>query len=363
MAVTLTDVALAAGVSASTVSRALSRPERVDTETRARIFEQIQRLGYQPNLAARSLITGRTGNLAVIVPDLANPFFPDVVKAVQLQARQRGYTVLLMDSQEDAAAELELVTGVAQQVDGIVLCGPRMSDDELVKARQLTPIILINRVAPGIPSVSVDNADGARQAVRHLRALRHRRIGFVGAPTASRSQQQRFAGTQTAADEFGVTLIDLGSVEPSFAGGAGAADAVLLAEVSAVMAYNDVIAIGLMHRLASYGIAIPDEISVIGFDDIALAEMSHPPLTTVRFPRELAGTTAVDDLLDLINGGVPFTSAGDLTTDTTDTTADSAETADRTDRTGGHAALATELIIRRSTTRFHSHQEERDVTS
>jgi DNA-binding LacI/PurR family transcriptional regulator len=334
MAVTLTDVAKAAGVSASTVSRALSRPERVDAATRARIFQEIERLGYQPNLAARSLITGRTGNLGVIVPDLANPFFPDVVKAVQLQARQRGFTVLLADSEEDPAAELDLINSLAPQVDGIVLCGARMSDDELGKAQQLAPVMLINRIAPGIPAVKIDNADGTRQAVRHLRALRHRRFGFVGGPVSSRSHQQRLAGAQAAAEEFGMDLIDLGSVAPSFDGGSAAADAVLLAEVSAVLAYNDVIAIGLMHRLVSYGIAVPDEISVIGFDDIALAAMSYPALTTVRYPRELAGQRAVDDLLDLLSG-------------------------EGADRDGAvREPLPTELIIRGSTTRRHTHPEE-----
>ena len=338
MAVTLTDVAKAAGVSASTVSRTLSRPERVDAATRDKIFREIARLGYQPNLAARSLITGRTGNLGVVVPDLANPFFPDLVRAVQLRAHQRGFTVLLVDSDEDPAAELGLVVSLAPQVDGIVLCGARMSNDELTKAQQLAPIMLINRIAPGIPAVTIDNAGGTRQAVRHLRALRHRRIGFVGGPVTSRSHQQRLSGARAAAEEFGMELIDLGSVAPSFGGGSAAADAVLLAEVSAVLAYNDVIAIGLMHRLVSYGIEVPGEISVIGFDDIALGEMSHPALTTVRYPRELAGQSAVNDLLDLIGG-------------------DGSGPVDGT----GREPLPTELIIRGSTTAFHTHLEETHV--
>jgi DNA-binding LacI/PurR family transcriptional regulator len=334
MAVTLTDVARAVGVSASTVSRALSRPERVDAVTRARIFEEIARLGYQPNLAARSLITGRTGNLGVIVPDLANPFFPDVVKAVQLRAQQRNFTVLLADSGEDPAAELGLVASLAPQVDGIVLCGARMSDDELIKAQQLAPIMLINRVAPGVPAVTIDNTGGSRLAVRHLRALRHRRIGFVGGPPTSRSNQQRLAGAAAAAAEYGLELVDLGSVAPSFEGGAAAADSVLLAEVSAVLTYNDVIAIGLMHRLVSYGVRIPDEISVIGFDDIALAEMTYPALTTVRYPRALAGTTAVNALLDQIEAP-----------------------RDGIDDREPVGALPTELIVRRSTTAFHQPPE------
>jgi LacI family transcriptional regulator len=333
VAVTVSDVAKAAGVSASTVSRALTRPERVDAETRARIFTQIERLGYQVNRAARGLVTGRTSNLAVIVSDLANPFYPDIIKGIQVRAQARNLTTLLADSGENPQAELNLVGALAPQVDGIIVCGSRMSDDELEQARKLAPVLLVNRSAPGVPAVTVDNADGMRQAVRHLRALRHRRIGYVGGPPSSRSEQDRLAAARgaAAATDGGIELVELGNVEPSFAGGAGVTDQVLLAEVSAVLAYNDVIAIGLMHRLAGYGVRVPDEVSVVGFDDISLAEMTHPPLTTVRFPRREAGAAAVDRLLAVLDGAP----SGD----------------------GSAPPLATELVVRRSTTRLHTSTE------
>ena len=219
MAVTISDVAKAAGVSASTVSRALTRPERVDAETKARIFAEIERLGYKVNRAARGLVTGRTSNLAVIVADLANPFFPDIVKGIQLRAQRRNLTTLLADSGENPEAELNLVGSLAPQVDGIVLCGSRMSDEQLAKAQQLAPVLLVNRSASGVPAVTVDNTDGMRQAVRHLRALRHRRIGYVGGPTTSRSHHDRLAGAHHAAADNGMELVELGNVEPSFGGG------------------------------------------------------------------------------------------------------------------------------------------------
>jgi DNA-binding LacI/PurR family transcriptional regulator len=300
VAVTITDVARAVGVSASTVSRALSRPERVDADTRAAILEQIRRLGYQPNRAARSLITGRTGNLGVIVPDLANPFFPDVVKAVQVRAHQRSLTTLLADSGDDPASERELVHQLAPQVDGLVLCGATLPAAELQAIRQLVPLVLINRDVAGVASVSADNAGGAGQAIRHLRALGHRRVGFVGGPEGSRSHQRRLLGARAGAEQHGLELVELGSFRPSFEGGMAAADSVLLAEVPAVLAYNDVIAIGLLHRLSAYGVAVPGDVSVVGFDDIALAAMAFPALTTVRFPRAAAGRLAVDRLLGLI---------------------------------------------------------------
>ncbi|HEY0815231.1 MAG TPA: LacI family DNA-binding transcriptional regulator [Pseudonocardia sp.] len=326
MAVTISDVAKAAGVSPSTVSRALTRPERVDAETRTRIFEQIERLGYQVNRAARGLVTGRTSNLAVIVSDLANPFFPDIVKGVQIRAQRRNLTTLLADSGENPEAELDLVSSLAPQVDGIILCGSRMSDEQLVKARQLATLLLVNRSAVGFPAVTVDNVDGMHQAVRHLRALRHRRIGYVGGPDSSRSHHDRLAGARRAAAHNRMELVELGNVDPSFSGGAAAAHAVLLAEVSAVLTYNDVIAIGLMHRLVGFGVRVPDEISVVGFDDIPLCEMTYPPLTTVRFPRREAGEAAVDQLMRALNGAEPEQDA---------------------------APLPTELVVRGSTTRLH----------
>lgn len=331
MAVTIADVAKAAGVSTSTVSRALSRADRVDEQTRARIMQHVELLGYRPNRAARSLTTGRTGNLGVIVPDLANPFFPYMVKAIQTRANEQSLTTLLANAGEDPLTEMETATALAPQVDGIVLCGATITDADLAVLAAAVPILLINRAVPGIPSVTIDNPGGTHQAIRHLRALGHRRLGYVGGPESSRSHRQRLAGSRAAAEEFQVELIELGSFAASFEGGEAAADAVLLAEVTAVACYNDVIAIGLMHSLLEYGLRIPDEISVVGFDDILLARMAYPPLTTVRFPRAEAGHLAVDRILDVIDANPPATAEP--------------------------VALPTELVVRKSTARPRRPQE------
>ena len=239
MAVTISDVATAAGVSASTVSRALTRPERVDAETKARIFAQIERLGYKVNRAARGLVTGRTSNLAVIVADLANPFFPDIVKGIQLRAQRHNLTTLLADAGENPDAELNLVGSLAPQVDGIVLCGSRMSEEQLAKARQLAPVLLVNRATPGHPAVTVDNADGMRQAVRHLRALRHRRIGYVGGPprqgsTSSSSSPRRPSGGAGGDRGPGRTVPDVRFVPTGGVGPRNLADYVALRSVCCV---------------------------------------------------------------------------------------------------------------------------------
>ncbi|MBT0773350.1 LacI family DNA-binding transcriptional regulator [Kineosporia sp. J2-2] len=311
---TIRDVAAAAGVSPATVSRAFGRPEKVDESTRRRIVEAAERLGYQPNRAAQSLTTGRTGNIGIMVPDLANPFFTSVLKGAQHQANRLGHPVLLADTEEDPSAELRFSRALAQQVDGLVLCGSLMSDDEVLQISRLRPLVLVNRQVPKLPAITVDNAGGARQAVTHLRALGHRRIGYVAGPPGSYSNAERYQAVSEHAEGAGLECVPVGHFEPSFEGGRGAADQVLLAGVSAVVVYNDVMALGLVNQLVAYGVAVPAEISVVGFDDIPIAAMFTPALTTVRIPREQAGGAAVAHLHALLTGGRPVPPP-DLTTE------------------------------------------------
>jgi LacI family transcriptional regulator len=156
MPATLRDVARLAGVSPSTVSRALSMPGVVNATTRARVQAAAERLGYEPNRAARGLITGRTGNIGLVVPDLANPFFPSVVKGVQARARASDVAVFLADTDEDAAAEVGLVRALAKQVDGLILCSPRASQEDLAAVAQETNVVLVNRLVEGVPAVTFD---------------------------------------------------------------------------------------------------------------------------------------------------------------------------------------------------------------
>src|SRR5690606_22794774 len=164
MAVTIRDVARAAQVSASTVCRALATPELVRPATRERVQRAAEELGYRPNRAARSLITGRTGNLGMIVPDLANPFFPGVVKGMQARAREVDYAVFVADTDEDAALEGRLARKLAKQVDALVLCSPRLADEELRAIAADVTLVLLNRTVDDIPAITVDNVGGMRQA-------------------------------------------------------------------------------------------------------------------------------------------------------------------------------------------------------
>jgi LacI family transcriptional regulator len=301
MAVTIKDVARAAGVSPSTACRALSTPALVSASARERVVRAASDLDYQPNRAARGLITGRTGNLGMIVPDLANPFFPGVVKGMQARAREADYAVFLADADEDPALEASLVKALAQEVDGIVLCSPRMSEADLRSIVANTPLVLLNRRVGKTSSVTVDNSDGMRQAVAHLTAFGHRRIAYVGGPRSSWSHRERLRGLRAVSAGADVELVELGNVLPQFEGGVAAADLVLAAGVTAVIAYNDLVALGLLNRFHARGVAVPADISVIGCDDIALSAMGNPSLTTVALPMGQIGRAGVDLLLQLVN--------------------------------------------------------------
>ncbi|WP_213452045.1 LacI family DNA-binding transcriptional regulator [Rhizomonospora bruguierae] len=300
MPVTIKDVARAAGVSPSTVSRALSTPGLVQAATRERVRRAVAELGYHPNRAARGLITGRTGNIGLIVPDLTNPFFPGVVKGVQERARESDYSVFLADTDERAPLEADLVRALGKQVDGIVLCSPRMSEAEVRSVAGETPIVMLNRRVGRIPAVTIDNGEAIRQAVAHLVALGHHRLGYVAGPRVSWSNRERLRALRSTTAATGVELLEVATVVPQFSGGVAAADLVLAAGVTAVVAYNDLVALGLLNRFAARGLAIPGDISVLGFDDIVFAEMVNPALTTVAQPKEAAGRAGVELLLHLM---------------------------------------------------------------
>jgi LacI family transcriptional regulator/LacI family repressor for deo operon, udp, cdd, tsx, nupC, and nupG len=296
MAVTLRDVARAAGVSPATASRALSAPDLVAPERRELVQRVARELGYRPNRAARELITGRTGHLCLVVPDLENPFFSAVAKAVQARARTTGHAVVVADAEEDPQLEAELVAQLGAQADGVLLCSPRMSADDLADvAAGDRPVLLVNREGAGLPSVVVDNSDGVRQAVRHLHALGHRRLAYAGGPAGSWSDARRRDGL--AALDLGVEVVDLGAHAPVFAGGVAAADLALASGATAVLAHNDLMALGVLDRLRARGVRVPQDVSVVGFDDAPVATLVAPALTTVAVPLARLGRTAVDLLL------------------------------------------------------------------
>ncbi|WP_436530861.1 LacI family DNA-binding transcriptional regulator [Actinoplanes sp. HUAS TT8] len=290
MRTTVQDVAREAGVSVSTVSRALTGGT-VSAATRETVVEAATRLGYRVNRAARGLITGRTGNLGLIVPDLRNPFFADVAKGVSARARAVDCGVFITDTDEDPVAELEAIATLGRNTDGLLLCSPRASDAEILAAADPETTVLLHRQVPGMSSVVADIADGIRQAVGHLRALGHTEIAYVSGPEGSWATRQRVEALA------GLSILALGSVSPTFDGGLLAGDLVLASPATAVLAYNDLVALGLLHRLAARGASVPGRVSVVGFDDVSLAAMTHPPLTSVSVPKDRAGAVGLDLLL------------------------------------------------------------------
>jgi DNA-binding LacI/PurR family transcriptional regulator len=297
---TISDVAARCGVAVSTVSRALTQPGRVSAATRLRIVAAADELGYQPNPRARSLLSGRTDTIALLMPDITNPFFFDVIRGTQHQSAAAGYAQLLVDTEESAEVEARHLQRLPKSVDGLILAASRLSDDDLTRAATSIPLVALNRGTPGVPSVIIDSAAGSVQAVEHLASLGHRRLAYAGGPASSWSNSRRWRAVRATTQRLGLSAERLGPFTPSVHSGAAVADAAVHAGATAVLAFNDLVAIGILRRLAERGLHVPGDISVVGCDDIFGADFCHPALTTLTAPIERAGRVATDMLLDLM---------------------------------------------------------------
>src|SRR3954449_11383564 len=282
------DVAAMAGVSPATVSRVFTRPDSVAAETRRRVIEVAEELRYAPHPVARSLARRRTGNLGIVVPDIANSFSAVITKAVQHEARRDGYALFVAGSEEIAQDEEQWARAMAAQVDGLLLVSPQMPDDALLGLAEITPVVFTNRLLDGIPAVLTDTYEATGHAVEHLHALGHRELVYLAGPDGY-SNEVRLRGFRDACGRLGVTASELGPFHARFSAGVRAAALVLATSATGVVAYNDEVAVGVINRLADRGLRVPDDRSVVGFDDTQLAEMVMPRLTTVRIPAAAAG--------------------------------------------------------------------------
>lgn len=301
---TIHDVAALSGVAASTVSRALSTPGRVNFRTRARIEAAVTELKYVPNAQAKALSSGQTKSVAVLVADITNPFYFDIIRGTQLQLKAAGYTQLLVDTEESEEVEVNTIEQMLQTADGVILTAPRLSDEALLLAATKMPLVTINREVPGIPSVLLDTPTATNQALDHLISLGHSHIAYLGGPGSSSSNIRRWEALSTAAQERGVQVDRLGPFAPRTYSGAAAADALVYSGATAGIAFNDLMAIGMLQRLATRGVRVPEDISIVGCDDIFGADFCSPPLTTVTAPVDQAGRVAVTMLLSRINPGI-----------------------------------------------------------
>jgi len=303
-----------AGVAPSTVSRALQDHPRISPARRAQIKALAEQMGYRPNQVARSLVTGRSCTLGVVVTDVTDPFVAEVMRGAELASRDAGYTLFFASSDRDPERELEAIRLLlAREVDGIIVISGRATARyaELRTPAQMGvdwPLVLINnqQAGPGIYSVRMDNRAGAITAVSYLKALGHRRIAFVAGPERGRSSRERLEGYRQ-----GVAVNGLGPAAEMVVSGAGlledgaqALDALMALpdRPTAVLCYNDLAAIGLLGAAAKAGLCVPADLSVVGYDNIPLSAFSVPPLTTVDQPKGQMGRLAVEACLAALSG-------------------------------------------------------------
>lgn len=299
---TIYDVARAAGVAPSTVSRAFSRPGRVNLRTEEHIRAVAARLGYRANPLARGLSTARTKMIAIVVPDITNPFFFEIIRGAESAAADAGYTLVLSDTQESARLEREALERTIPVVDGVLLASTRMTDEGIRTHAKQKPLLALNRVVADVPSVVSDNRLGTRRAAEHLAGLGHQSVSYVAGPEASWADASRWLALREAAVELGLRVRRIGPFLPTFDGGASAVDSFLSTGATAALCYNDILAAGLMRGLDAEGVEVPSQVSVVGYDNTLVAELVRPGLTTVAAPLRAMGSTGVQNLIARLNG-------------------------------------------------------------
>ncbi len=314
MTVSIYDIAKKAGVSPSTVSRALDDHPRIGATTRKRIQDIAREMDYVPSTVARSLSVNKTWTIGMVLAAISDPFMGRVVEGVEQAAIEAGFNVFISTSQNDRQREIAVIKVLQKRrVDGIIVIASHLSDrsPQLFESSNV-PIVVINEQNPGekMHFVAVDDMRGAKSAVEHLLALGHRRIAYVGMPNRPQSNRLRLKGYQDALATHGIAL-DGGLVFTSHAyedharAGEASLEALLAAGATAVFCYNDTTAIGLLAACHQRDLSVPDSLSIIGFDDIDMASYTLPPLTTMRQPRFELGQRAMDMMLALLNSQEP----------------------------------------------------------
>ncbi|HHB90231.1 MAG TPA: LacI family transcriptional regulator [Anaerolineae bacterium] len=307
--VSIKDIAQLAGVSHSTVSRALQGTGRMSEETRERILTIAEELGYTPDALAQSLVRGRTKTVGVVVTTIADPFVAGIIDGIEQVAGDAGYTVILGASHMDPEREMAVVENLRQRrVDAVIVTASRVGSHYTEHLQRFgVPIVLVNNMVEGeyLYAIACDQREGARCATRHLLELGHKRIAYVGSPFREHSSQERQQGYEDALHEAGVTpdpsLISTPPLTQDVAVGRRAFQELWPQRPTAIFAYNDLTAIGIMLAAREMRVRIPQDISLVGFDDIEVTEYVTPPLTTVHQPRQAMGRAAMEMALGLLH--------------------------------------------------------------
>jgi DNA-binding LacI/PurR family transcriptional regulator len=311
--VSIKDIARAANVTPGTVSRALRDSPRVHPETKKRIQRLADRMGYSPDAQARSLVEGRTRTIGVVVTTMTDPFIGGIVQAIETTAHDHGYSVILASSNDSSEREIAAAeTLQSKRVDGVIVASSRVGVLHQGRLEKLgVPVVLINSLVEHrgryIFSIGVDNRHGGFLATEHLVQRGHRRIAYVASPDDRGDSMERLAGYREALARAGIepdpSLLVQGTGRP---GGGQRALPVLLAledRPTAVFCYNDMTAIGLIHAAWAAGLSLPQDLAVVGFDDIVFARYVHPALTTVAQPMVELGRGAMEMVLTLLSDG------------------------------------------------------------
>lgn len=309
---TLADIARIADVSLMTASRAINDKPGLSEELRDKILEIAKELGYRPNTIARGLATRQTRSIGLVVPDITNPFFAQIARGVEDYAFSNRYNLFLLNTNEDQTREEFALDSLWQNdVEGLILCSSRLPETDLIQQINRFPaVVLVNRETsqpqPNLISINLNDRDAAATAVRFLIEQGRKQIGYIGGPANSLSNQRRLQGYSLALETEGQST-ELGIVDdnvPNTEGGWLAALTLLVkkTDLDAIFAFNDLMAVGAMQALQEVGKRIPADIAIIGVDDIPLATMVRPQLSTLHVDLQNLGQMAMRLLLDLITG-------------------------------------------------------------
>ncbi|PKE27736.1 DNA-binding transcriptional regulator CytR [Rahnella sp. AA] len=309
-AATMKDVAEQAGVSTATVSRALMNPEKVSASTRQKVDQAVMAVGYSPHALSRNLKRNESRTILVIVPDICDPFFADLIQGIERTAAESGYLVLIGDCAQQNQQEKTFINLIiTKQIDGMLLLGSDLPfDASKEEQRNLPPMVMANEFAPELelPTVHIDNLTAAFEAVLYLLNLGHQRIACIEGPKHMPLCQYRSQGYVQALRRNGISVENALTAQGDFSYESGAQAVTELMALpsppTAIFCHNDIMAIGAMFQAKKMGLRIPQDLSVVGFDDIKASQYTDPPLTTVAQPRFQLGRQAMLLLLEQLQG-------------------------------------------------------------
>jgi DNA-binding LacI/PurR family transcriptional regulator len=309
---TIMDIAKMAGVSRQTISRVLNNKPEVNEATRKQVLRIIEEHGFQPSLQARSMVTRKTNMIALLLPDISNPFFAEIVRGIERTLRENSLNVFLMTTEEDVELENSYIQlSRNYNVDGMILCSPRLDDANLRKLIPgISPVVLLNRdlEVDGAACIVVETNYGGYAATKYLIEQGHSKIGIIVGPSRAYSSIQRLEGYKKALEDFGIPLDKdlIMQVEVDNKDVHKMTEQLIKKNVTSITTYNDFAAAHVIQACTNLNLKVPEDISLIGFDGIAISKFTNPTLTTMSLPLFEMGETIANILVKMIKGNEPF---------------------------------------------------------